>query len=116
MAHTYVAQDVSYLSGAAIAFGQAVKLSGDAVVPCSVAGEKAFGIAASVATAAGETVQVTVGGVCKARFGAALTAGANVTVNASGDMVAATSGDAVLGQVALAAGNGEIGSVLVDKA
>lgn len=116
MAHTYAAQDVSYLSGAAIAFGQAVKLSGDAVVPCSVAGEKAFGIAASAAAAAGEAVQVSIGGVCKALFGAALTGDTSVTVNASGHIVAATSGDAVLGQVALAAESGEIGSVLVDKA
>lgn len=116
MAHTYAAQDVSYLSGAAIAFGQAVKLSGDAMIPCSVAGEKAFGIAASVATAAGEAVQVTVSGVCKTLFGASLTAGTSVTVNSAGCIVAATSSDAVLGQVALAAGNGEIGSVLVDKA
>lgn len=76
MAHTYAAQDISHLTGAAVAFGQIVKFSGvDAqnaglAVPCATAGEQAVGVAASVATAAGETLMITVGGVCKALFGA----------------------------------------------
>lgn len=121
MAHTYAAQDISHLTGAAVAFGQIVKFSGvDAqnaglAVPCATAGEQAVGVAASVATAAGETLMITVGGVCKALFGATVAPGVRFTTNASGRVIAAGAGQAVLGTVVLGAGNGEIGSVLFDK-
>jgi hypothetical protein len=64
--------------------------------------------------AAGQAANVAFGGVSKAKLGGTVAAGARVTANASGEIVAASSaGDAVIG-VALSGGaSGEIVSILV---
>jgi hypothetical protein len=64
----------------------------------------------------GRAATVTYNGVSKVKLGGTVAAGARVTVNASGQIVAATTGDSVLG-IALAGGaSGEIGTVLIGAA
>lgn len=63
---------------------------------------------------AGQAATVAFGGISKVKFGGTVAAGARVTSNASGEIVAATTaGDAVLGVALVGGASGEIGTILV---
>lgn len=90
-----------------------VKLSGDVTVDTASAnGTDAVGVLQNDPLA-GQGAAVTVDGQTKVVFGATLTAGAEVTCNASGAVVSAGSGNIILGVVAEGATSGAIGSVLL---
>lgn len=64
--------------------------------------------------AAGQAANIAFGGVSKAKLGGTVAAGARVTSNASGEIVAAASaGDSVIGVALTGGASGEIISVLL---
>lgn len=125
MAYVYAAHDVTFDAAAPIAFGQIVSLQAfdvpDTDVPDSrvipaTASTAPFGVAQSVATVAGQEVQVTVGGIAKVILGTAnIAVGSKVTANANGAAVVAAAGNRVLGTLVLSGPAGAIGSVEIDK-
>lgn len=65
--------------------------------------------------AAGQAANVAYGGVSKAKLGGTVAAGARVTSNASGEIIAAASaGDSVIGVALNGGASGEIISILVN--
>lgn len=70
----------------------------------SAATQVAIGVAEEAAAAAGAEVPVRVLGVVQAEAGAAITAGAQVTTDASGRAIAAATGNNVYGVAQTAAG------------
>lgn len=87
---------------------KAVKIDSNGQVALAVAGDAAIGVLYSTAAAAGEAVEVAIGGVVKAMVAATVTRGALLKSNASGKFAAAvlaatntsdggTAADALLG-------------------
>ena len=102
----------------------AADLSAYQYFPVTAAGARATG-ATAYATAiginqekplSGEHFRVTWLGESKFRAGGTITAGAHLTLNASGYFVAATSGLTISGRAVLAATSGSIGTGIFDFA
>jgi hypothetical protein len=73
------------------------------------------GVLQNKPSAAGQAATVAVHGVSKAVAGGAITAGARVTADASGNAIAAASaGDAVLGVALTGAASGDVFPVLIN--
>lgn len=73
------------------------------------------GILQNEPTALGQAATVAYAGVSKAKAGGSITAGARVTADASGNVIAAaTAGDAVIGVALQGAASGDIVQVLVN--
>lgn len=68
------------------------------------------------APAAGRAATVTYSGVSKAKLGGTVAAGARVTANSSGQIIAATTGDSILGIALIGGVSGDVGSVLIGAA
>lgn len=84
-----------------------------AVVPCSVIGERVFGIVLNDPRM-NETATVAVQGVMKVMAGAAISIGAEVMTNASGRVITATADKRTIGEAMTAAtANGEYVTVLL---
>lgn len=89
-----------------------VDSNGQAIV-CNSAGVQIAGVLQNKPTAAGMAATVCASGITKVIAGAAVTAGAELEVNASGRLITATTGDVVAIALEDAAGDGSIMSVLL---
>ena len=103
------------LSAAANLF-KAVKLdtNGD-VVLCSAITDVTFGILQDLATA-GHAVPVAVGGICKAKAGATIAAGAPVACKADGTLQTAATTQYVIGVARWGGSSGDVISVQLQPA
>ncbi|MAK54616.1 MAG: DUF2190 domain-containing protein [Pusillimonas sp.] len=115
-------KSVTLTAGGAIGQYEVVEiLSANAgeVTSVATAGNDGVGVALEAAAADGDKINVAVitgGGKCKAKAGAAVAAGVNLTTDASGRVVTAAVGNAVIGKSLSAAGAaGEILTMLFDK-
>jgi hypothetical protein len=103
------------LSAAANQF-KAVKLDANgAVVLCSAITDVTFGILQDVAVA-GKAVPVAVGGICKAKAGATIAAGAPVATKADGTLQTAATTQYVIGVARFGGVSGDIISVQLQPA
>ena len=98
-------------ASAAIAAYRIVTAAG-AVAATTAAG--AFGVSGSRAVAAGETVEVAVGGIAPVEYGGNVTAGDLLRADANGKAVpTTTAGHRIVGVAAAAGVDGDIGEVLI---
>lgn len=86
--------------------------SGVGRVALAGAGERAIGTLQNKPSAAGDVASVAVGDVVKVSAGGSITAGNEVTPDASGEAVVAGSGDVVFGIALNSAADGDIVEVL----
>lgn len=77
-------------------------------------GEFAIGVLQNKPSAAGDDAKVAISGIAKVEAGGTITAGGPVAVDASGNAVAASSGDIVVGVAMDSAVDGDLVGVLLD--
>lgn len=106
-------KSVSLIAGADLSAQQhnllVINASGQAVLAGAAADVDGVLFNAPIA---GRVAEVAIDGIVKVRAGGAFAAGANLTSNASGQAVAATTGQAVFGKALEAGVSGRIVSVL----
>lgn len=110
----------NFNAGAAIARFRIVKFgtSDTEVVQADAVGDALIGIADSLgADAAGEPVDVIMGGIAEVEFGGTITRGDLLTTDADGRAVAAApasgANNSVIGRAAVSGVSGDIGSVIL---
>lgn len=108
------------IAGAAVSLNRLVKKTTAGEVIHGAAGtDECLGVSLEAAAAQGDAIPVAhigAGGKCEIEAGAAITAGADLASDASGRVVAATTGDAVVGFADEAAsGAGEYITVSLSK-
>lgn len=105
----------TYLAGAALEKGQAVKLSSGAVVKAAASTDRVIGIAQNTVTAAGDAVEVaSIGGGAYAKAGGTIAEGDLLGVNTDGDLVkVANQHDIIIAQAMEGAVDNDIFSVNV---
>lgn len=90
-----------------------VKITGDNLVNVAGAGEHGCGILQNDPKLVGEAATVAFAGVSKAKAAGVITAGAKVASDGAGAIVAAASGDHVIGVALEGAASGDVFSVLL---
>lgn len=88
--------------------------SGTGRVALAGDGEFAIGVLQNKPSAAGDAAKVAISGIAKVEAGGAITAGNPVAVDASGNAVAASSGDIVVAVAVNSAVDGDVVEVLLD--
>lgn len=88
--------------------------SGTGRVALAGDGEFAIGVLQNKPAAAGDTAKVAISGIAKVEAGGVITAGNPVAVDASGNAVAASSGDIVVAVAVNSAVDGDVVEVLLD--
>jgi len=84
------------------------------VVQAAAAADLSIGVSNILgAAAAGDPVDVVKSGIAKVEFGGAITRGAAITANASGQAVAAATTNQVIGYAEVSGVAGDIGSVFI---
>jgi hypothetical protein len=89
--------------------------SNNAVTTATGGGSSLLGIADSAGALAGQSLQVAVEGIKEVIFGGTVGAGKPITANASGQAVAASEGDYVLGTTLNPAVSGDIDFIIIDR-
>jgi hypothetical protein len=85
----------------------------DFVVLGAAAGDAVIGVVEGIAPAAGERVDVVLGGIAEVKLAGAVTRGGGVVANASGLAVAAAAGNRAIGYVLQSGVAGDIVEVLI---
>jgi hypothetical protein len=113
---TYVAKvDLSEKKGYAVIGTTDAKVNNTSVVTLGGANGKAVGIVVDGGFGAGTGASIQVGGYVKAMAGSAITAFANLKVNANGALIpVTTAGDLVVAVANEAIASGELGEVKVE--
>lgn len=89
-----------------------VKLNSSGRLVACGAGEPAVGVLQDDPRAAGRAAMVAIGGIVKAKAEGTVAAGADVASDADGGIIAATTGQIVLGTAVTGGASGEIISIL----
>jgi hypothetical protein len=107
---------LSYPAGVALNTSQYLFMKLNAsgqIIPCSVAGEASIGVLQDAPLAIGRAGAVSkVGMQTKVLFGAAVTAGAKMTTDATGKAITAATGNIELGTCTEGGSVGQVGSIL----
>ena len=98
----------TYISGSAVSQFRFVTLAADGQVDHTGAGLRADGVALAAAVGANEPLAVAYDGRVTVAAAGTIARGGNVASNASGQAVAATTGNVIMGTATEAAVNGQI--------
>jgi hypothetical protein len=108
MAFTENLSTRTYVSGSAVSQFRFVTLAADGQVDHTGAGLRADGVALNASVGANEAMTVAYDGRVTVTAGGVITRGANVAANATGQAVAATTGNVILGTALEAAVSGQV--------